>query len=1265
MVARYGALAVFCCALLSAGCSLILDPENCSDSSECTQGRSCQSGICIGPGTPQPEPEPDAEVPEPDAMAQPEPEPDAMVPEPDAMVDMMVEPDAAPIKVPPSCEITVPAMANVGPLSVENVLVEGIVTDTDTAADALTVTLAGQAVTLGANGMFSVQVPVAEGPNTIRLEATDPDGLDCSTQVAVRVDRTGPVVVILDPNNDLVVNPARNPFRVSGTVDDASMVAAVRATLDGDPIADVNFDGGEFSFTIDLREGDNVIAVVAEDVAGNVAEAVTRTIGLDSEPPMVSIDAPVDDSRTPAATARVTGQVATDGIGERRANINITVNGDPAELPAPDRVADNDGRFDVEVDLTIGANVIEVTGDDAAGNEARTSVTITRDDPAPCVTIESPDDEGFVNTAQVELGGTVCPAVDRVEVRVGAAAPVMGAVVDGRFTATVDLIPGSREITVRALTPSDESAEDRVTVIYDDTAPSVRLNQPVNGACTNADIIRACGIVEDPESGIASVRVNAVDAELPGANFCADLELADGTHSITVTATNGAGTSLRTPALGQPDYTVRVDREPPQIILQNGDIRPWLGVDAFEEVTLRGTANGGLCGPTSATWARVCDGEVPADLDCLGNARQLGLQNGGFTIRSVFPDGERLVRVSVTDEAGNSGEAIYNFRVDSVAPVITDRVANQFSADENFEVCVTAEDPASGVTAINIDGVDAPLVAAGAGQQGCRTLALDEGPNDFDVRVEDLVGNRTLDIITITRDTTPPVAVVLFPEESGAVALPTIVHGTVADGEGSGVARVDLRIGEALFPTDLADGGWRASRIPVDPASPIIVVIATDALGNETEFDHAVTVPNYVDLGIEDGFGSDLAVTTQLLLDANLDGLPDVLSLSDAVDGASALYLQRPDGTFIARAENGLPDAPIRAADLADVDADGTLDLVVASAGATRLLLGDGDGAFVETAAGLPNIAANGLTLGDMNADGHADLVLLAGLGSRVQFGDGTGNFNSQDLEALGLEDIVNYAYAFTVDLDSDGNLDLLLLSSAGSALFSGGAPFTPVAAPNLAGTRATALDLDRDGDLDLFTNEPGVGRFITQNADGFVDGLQGIVFGGADRGLTAGDLDGDARTDVVVYGDDGLRAYRGTADGFVAAALGLPAMTNVRSAQIADIDGDGDQDIIYATPTGTGLVRSNTVALDPDYRFTRLDIRRGDPGPADALGAVIGHEYAPGMVRSLVALAGIPTIVTLLGDDVEVLVDFIGGGRRTVPALVPNPDPIIAPVLP
>ncbi|MGK0360310.1 MAG: hypothetical protein ACI9U2_002623 [Bradymonadia bacterium] len=1266
MVARNGALAVFCCALLSAGCSLILDPKNCSDESDCSQGRSCQSGICIGPGEPEPAPQPDA-MPEPEPDATVQPEPDARVePEPDAMVepdsDAMVEPDAAPMKAPPSCEITVPVMATVGPLSVEDVLVEGIVTDVDTMPGALTVTLAGQPVTLTDNGMFSMQVPVAEGPNVIRLEARDPDDQSCTAQVSVRVDRTGPTVVILNPNNDLVVNPERTPFRVSGTVDDASMVAAVRATLDGNPIADVNFEGGEFSFSVELREGDNVIAVVAEDVAGNVAEAVTRTIGLDSTPPVVSLDAPIDGTRTPDATTRVIGQVETEGVGERRANIGITVNGDAVELPVPDRVADNDGRFNFEVALVVGANRIEVTGDDAAGNDATAAVTVTRDDPAPCVDIESPDDGGFVNAPQVELSGTVCPAVDRVELRIGAAVPIMGEVVDGRFTATVQLTPGSREVTVRALTPANASAEDRVTVTYDDTAPTIRLNQPINGACSNANVIRACGLVEDPESGISTVRVNGTDAALQDANFCADLILVDGTHSITIVATNAAGTERRAPALGLPDYTVRVDRDPPVVVLQGGDVRPWLGVDAFEEVRLRGSAEGGLCGPTSATWERVCDGEVPADLDCLANARQLGLQNGGFTIRSALPDGERLVRVSVTDEAGNQGEAIYNFRVDSVEPEIADRTPDQFSADDQFEVCVTGLDLASGVTIVNIDGADAPLAPAGGGQQGCRTLALEEGRNAFNVRVEDLVGNRAFDIVTITRDTTPPVAEVAFPAEFGAIAVPTSVSGTVNDGEGSGVTRVDLRIGDRRFATVLANGGWRAGNIPVDPASPSIFVIATDALGNEIEFEHVVIVPAYVDLGVNDGFGVDSDASTLLLLDADLDGLPDVLSLSDAVDGASALYLQRADGSFSARFDDGLPNAPIQAADLADVNADGTLDLVISSGGATRLLLGDGNGAFVETAAGLPNIGANDLKFGDMNADGHADLVLLAGLGSRIQFGDGTGNFNSQNLEDLGLEDIVDYTNAFTVDLDGDGNLDLLLLSSVGSAFFTGGIPFSLMEAPNLPGDRAAALDLDRDGDLDLFTNEPGAGRFIVQTAGGFAQGLQGVVFGAGDRGVTVGDLDGDARTDVVVYGDAGLRAYRGAADGFVLADLGLPVLTDVRSAQIADMDGDGDQDIIYATVNGTGLVRSNTTALDPEYRYTRLDIRRGDPGPIDALGAVIGHEYAPGLVRRVVALSGIPTIVTLLGNDVEVLVDFIGGGRRTVPALVSNPDPIVAP---
>jgi hypothetical protein len=506
---------------------------------------------------------------------------------------------------------------------------------------------------------------------------------------------------------------------------------------------------------------------------------------------------------------------------------------------------------------------------------------------------------------------------------------------------------------------------------------------------------------------------------------------------------------------------------------------------------------------------------------------------------------------------------------------------------------------------------------------------------------------------------------VTWPAAGGDVAVPSRMEGTVDDGAaGSGVARVNILVGERSFAAQVDGGFWTASNLPIDPASPDVMVRAVDTLGNEQTIDHALNVPAFVDLGERDGFDSDAFANQILLFDANDDGLPDVLSLSDdAEGGSSALYLQTDEGSFLSRLGAGLPNGAIGPADVADVNGDGSFDLVVTSGNATRFLQGGGDGTFVDTPSGLPNLQADGLAMGDVNADGNIDVILLDGGASRVMFGDGEGAFNNNlDLEALGLAEIVNFTTPFVVDINGDGELDLLTLSAAGSALFLGDAgAFDQVAFPSMPAERAIALDVGDNGNLEVFTSQTGAGRFFTRQ-DGFAASPEGIVFEAGDRGLTAGDLDGDGLTEVVVYGAGGLRAYAPGDGAYVPIDLGLPQLAGVLMAHIVDIDADGDHDIVYSTPASTGVVRSNRGVLDVDYQYTRLTIQRGDEGPVDAQGAVIRHEYAPGMTRLIPALPGVPTVVTLVGNDVEVQVRFIGGGARTVPALVSEPDPIVAP---
>ena len=129
--------------------------------------------------------------------------------------------------------------------------------------------------------------------------------------------------------------------------------------------------------------------------------------------------------------------------------------------------------------------------------------------------------------------------------------------------------------------------------------------------------------------------------------------------------------------------------------------------------------------------------------------------------------------------------------------------------------------------------------------------------------------------------------------------------------------------------------------------------------------------------------------------------------------------------------------------------------------------------------------AAAGLASGDYDNDGDID-VFLVGLeaGNRLYRNDG--DFHFTDVTALagadlGMEDAVCHAAMFA-DLDADGMLDLLVCTyGAGSRLFMGDGlgGFSDQTEERGAGAAGycnavTVLDIERDGDLDLYI---GTGR--------------------------------------------------------------------------------------------------------------------------------------------------------------------------------------------
>ena len=97
--------------------------------------------------------------------------------------------------------------------------------------------------------------------------------------------------------------------------------------------------------------------------------------------------------------------------------------------------------------------------------------------------------------------------------------------------------------------------------------------------------------------------------------------------------------------------------------------------------------------------------------------------------------------------------------------------------------------------------------------------------------------------------------------------------------------------------------------------------------------------------------GIDLAVdpTYVDVADLNQDGRVDIIAVTASENGASATFVQGPNGGFTGydHGQALLPATTDGAIAVGDVDSDGRQDLVVVDSERTQLLLGNGNGQFI------------------------------------------------------------------------------------------------------------------------------------------------------------------------------------------------------------------------------------------------------------------------------------------------------------------------------
>ncbi|MFO0937575.1 MAG: VCBS repeat-containing protein [Gemmataceae bacterium] len=243
-----------------------------------------------------------------------------------------------------------------------------------------------------------------------------------------------------------------------------------------------------------------------------------------------------------------------------------------------------------------------------------------------------------------------------------------------------------------------------------------------------------------------------------------------------------------------------------------------------------------------------------------------------------------------------------------------------------------------------------------------------------------------------------------------------------------------------------------------------------------------------------------------------------------------------------------------------DFNKDGKTDLLLLSAAIRNgklcdvLLRNDGDHfTDVSSVMGLPDSGSLGAAVGDYNNDGWPDLALTTTTGVRLFKNDAGKKWVDQTAEA-GFGKLTGpYLCAAWIDLDQDGDLDLILTSYGDQATLSV-LQNAGVAAPSRADEPVPALTT--------------AFQAVT---------IPNLAASGKIRGLLATDIDGDKDVDLVILFEDKapLVILNDRLMRFhVGEPLPVDAATN---GLILDANGDDQSDLFFLTNDKPLLITSQT----------------------------------------------------------------------------------------
>ncbi|MBK8096591.1 MAG: VCBS repeat-containing protein [Planctomycetes bacterium] len=363
------------------------------------------------------------------------------------------------------------------------------------------------------------------------------------------------------------------------------------------------------------------------------------------------------------------------------------------------------------------------------------------------------------------------------------------------------------------------------------------------------------------------------------------------------------------------------------------------------------------------------------------------------------------------------------------------------------------------------------------------------------------------------------------------------------------------------------------------------------------------------------------------------DGIPDFVSLSYLSAGATLIESggehARGDGTFTTAIVGGTGSSLFRGVG-ADVDGNGSDDLVLGSLGGALLVLqnggnaGIGDGTFRDRGNDLWTIGtAFGVTASDFNSDRVPDLIVAAfqipyaggndlvwlflggesqGLGTGVLSANGnpavgagptafaTGDFNRDHIADVAV-------LASDLEARGGGNRVDALIGDGSAGVGNGGFSSSTDEATGTMPRGIVAGDFDENGIQDLAVADQGsntvtvlIGQGSGGRGDGTFSAAAPMAAGTGPFAIATGDFDADGILDLAVgnYSGSGSGALtiligqgsNGRGDGTFAAGAAMALTHGITGLAVGDFNADGILDLAAAIYRLTGATGGSGVIV-------------------------------------------------------------------------------------